>query len=82
MAFMSEAALEQMLVDQLGTLGYSIAAEEVIGPDGSQPERESHDQPLGGLSAERGFAQGYLYEERHEHNARYDWRSGDRRQCE
>ena len=37
MAFMSEAALEQMLVDQLCTLGYSIAAEEVIGPDGSHP---------------------------------------------
>jgi type I restriction enzyme, R subunit len=46
MAFMSEAALEQMLVDQLGTLGYSIAAEEVIGPDGSHPERESHDQVI------------------------------------
>ncbi|WVN42233.1 type I restriction endonuclease subunit R [beta proteobacterium MWH-UniP1] len=46
MAFMSEAALEQMLVDQLSTLGYSIAAEEVIGPDGSHPERESHDQVI------------------------------------
>jgi len=46
MAFMSEAALEQMLVDQLDTLGYSIATEEVIGPDGSHPERESHDQVI------------------------------------
>ena len=46
MAFISEAALEQMLVDQLGMLGYNIAAEEIIGPDGSQPERESHDQVI------------------------------------
>ena len=46
MAFMSEAALEQMLIDQLNALGYSIATEDVIGPDGSQPERESHDQTI------------------------------------
>ena len=46
MAFMSEAALEQILIDQLNALGYSIAAEEVIGPDGSRPERESHDQTI------------------------------------
>ncbi|UFS56840.1 type I restriction endonuclease subunit R [Comamonadaceae bacterium M7527] len=46
MAFMSEAALEQMLIDQLNALGYSIATEDVIGPDGSQPERDSHDQVI------------------------------------
>lgn len=46
MAFMSEAELEQMLVDQLTMLGYSIAEEDVIGPDGSHPERESHDQVI------------------------------------
>jgi type I restriction enzyme R subunit len=46
MAFISEAALEQMLIDQLSALGYSIANEEVIGPDGSHPERESHDQVI------------------------------------
>lgn len=46
MAFMSEAALEQMLIDQLSALDYRIASEEVIGPDGSHPERESHDQVI------------------------------------
>ncbi|MDO9477264.1 MAG: HsdR family type I site-specific deoxyribonuclease, partial [Pseudohongiella sp.] len=46
MAFLSEAALEQALLQQLGTLKYCIEAEEVIGPDGSQPERESHDQVI------------------------------------
>jgi type I restriction enzyme R subunit len=46
MAFISEAALEQMLIDQLSALSYSIANEEVIGPDGSHPERESHDQVI------------------------------------
>ena len=43
MAFLSEAAVEQVLVDQLRPLGYSIEREEDIGPDGHQPERESHD---------------------------------------
>jgi type I restriction enzyme R subunit len=46
MAFISEAALEHMLIDQLSRLGYSVACEEAIGPDGSHPERESHDQVI------------------------------------
>lgn len=44
MAFLSEAAVEQALLDQLRLLGYSIEREEDIGPDGHRPERESHDE--------------------------------------
>jgi type I restriction enzyme, R subunit len=44
MAFLSEAAVEQALLEQLKGLGYSIEREENIGPDGHRPERESHDE--------------------------------------
>ncbi|GAB3363740.1 MULTISPECIES: type I restriction endonuclease subunit R [Giesbergeria] len=44
MAFLSEAAVEQALLDQLRVLGYCIEREEDIGPDGHRPERESHDE--------------------------------------
>lgn len=44
MAFLSEAAVELALLDQLQGLGYSIEREEDIGPDGLRPERESHDE--------------------------------------
>ncbi|MDR6213631.1 type I restriction endonuclease subunit R [Paracidovorax wautersii] len=44
MAFLSEAAVEQALLDQLRSLDYSIEREEDIGPDGHRPERESHDE--------------------------------------
>lgn len=44
MAFLSEAAVEQVLLDQLHALNYSIEREEEIGPDGHRPERESHDE--------------------------------------
>jgi type I restriction enzyme, R subunit len=44
MAFLSEAAVELALLEQLRTLGYSIEREEDIGPDGNRPERESHDE--------------------------------------
>ena len=42
MAFLSEAAVEQALLDQLHALDYQIEREEDIGPDGHRPERESH----------------------------------------
>jgi len=42
MAFLSEAAVEQALLDQLRALGYSAEREEDIGPDGHRPERDSH----------------------------------------
>ena len=44
MAFLSEAAVEQALLDQLRALDYSVEREEDIGPDGHRPERESHDE--------------------------------------
>lgn len=44
MAFLSEAAVEQVLLDQLRTLNYSIEREEDIGPDGPRPERDSNDE--------------------------------------
>lgn len=46
MAFLSEAQVEQTLLDQLQALGYNIACEEDIGPDGKQPERESHNEVI------------------------------------
>ena len=44
MAFLSEAAVEQALLDQLRALDYIVEREEDIGPDGHRPERESHDE--------------------------------------
>ena len=44
MAFLSEAAVELALLEQLRGLGYSLEREEDIGPDGHRPERESHDE--------------------------------------
>ena len=35
MAFLSEAEVEHALLVQLRALGYAVASEEVIGPDGS-----------------------------------------------
>ena len=46
MAFLSEAAVELALLEQLRGLGYSIEQEENIGPDGQRPERESHDEVM------------------------------------
>lgn len=43
MAFLSEAEVEQALLAQLGRLGYTITSDDIIGPDGRAPERESHD---------------------------------------
>ena len=46
MAFLSEAAVEQALLEQFQTLGYLVEREESIGPDGKRPERESHDEVI------------------------------------
>lgn len=46
MAFLSEAAVEQALLEQFRTLGYLVEREESIGPDGKHPERESHDEVI------------------------------------
>jgi len=44
MAFLSEAEVETALLEQFASLGYATASDEVIGPDGRQPEREAHDE--------------------------------------
>ena len=46
MAFLSESAVEQALLDQLRALGYCIEREPDIGPDGPRPQRASHDEVL------------------------------------
>ena len=42
-AFLSEADIEQALLNQLRTLNYTIEQEENISPDGARPERECYD---------------------------------------
>jgi type I restriction enzyme R subunit len=42
MAYLSEAALEHMVLDQLGALGYAVSTDSEIGPDGKAPEREAY----------------------------------------
>jgi type I restriction enzyme, R subunit len=44
MAFLSEAQLETALLTQLAGLGFACASDEIIGPDGRQPEREAYDE--------------------------------------
>ncbi len=44
MAFLSEAQLEAALLEQLAGLGYSCTSDELIGPDGKQPERDACDE--------------------------------------
>jgi len=41
MAFISEAEVEGLLLGQLRSLGYAVAFETDIGPDGKAPEREA-----------------------------------------
>lgn len=42
MAYLSEAAVEQVVLDHLADLGYAIATDAEIGPDGKAPEREAY----------------------------------------
>lgn len=42
MAFLSEAQLEQVVLDQLALLGFATTTDAQIGPDGKAPERESY----------------------------------------
>jgi type I restriction enzyme R subunit len=44
MAFLSEAQLEAALLAQLTVLGYACASDDLIGPDGKQPERDAYDE--------------------------------------
>lgn len=42
MAYLSEAALEEVVLAQLTSLGYAVATDGEIGPDGRMPEREAY----------------------------------------
>jgi type I restriction enzyme R subunit len=42
MAYLSEAAIEQVVIDQLTNLGYAVTTDAEIGPDGKAPEREAY----------------------------------------
>ena len=44
MAFLSEAQLETALLEQLAALGFACASDDLIGPDGRQPERKAYDE--------------------------------------
>lgn len=44
MTFLSEAQLESALLEQLTELGYSCASDDLIGPDGQEPERAAYDE--------------------------------------
>lgn len=46
MAFLSEDALEGVLLEQFAELNYEIRNEDVMGPDGTNPERDGHDQTV------------------------------------
>ena len=56
MAFLSEAEVEQALLEQLLGLGYAVVSDEAVGPDGRQPERESHDEVVLKKRFEEGVA--------------------------
>jgi type I restriction enzyme R subunit len=42
MPYLSEAVLEQVVLDHLKNLGYSVSSDAEIGPDGKAPEREAY----------------------------------------
>jgi type I restriction enzyme R subunit len=46
MAYLSEAAVEAMVLEQLRDLGYTVAPDKDIGPDGNASERESYGDVL------------------------------------
>lgn len=46
MAFLSEAQPETALLEQLADLGYTCASDDLIGPDGKQPERDAYDEAV------------------------------------
>jgi type I restriction enzyme, R subunit len=45
-AYLSEAAVEQVVLDHLAGLGYTIASDAMIGPDGKAPEREANSDVI------------------------------------
>ena len=46
MAYLSEAAVEEMVLEHLKRLGYQIVADAEIGPDGKSPERDTYGETI------------------------------------
>ncbi len=46
MAFLSEADVEAGMLEQLCSMGYCLAHDDDLGPDGKHAQRESHDEVL------------------------------------
>lgn len=46
MAWLSEADVEQLVLDRLSALGYAVLSDAEIGPDGTTPEREAYSDTL------------------------------------
>jgi type I restriction enzyme R subunit len=46
MAWLSEADVEQLVLDRLSTLGYAVLSDAEIGPDGKVSEREAYSDVL------------------------------------
>ncbi|MFT9454147.1 type I restriction endonuclease subunit R [Komagataeibacter saccharivorans] len=46
MAWLSEADVEQLVLDRLSALGYAVLSDAEIGPDGKTPEREAYSDTL------------------------------------
>jgi type I restriction enzyme R subunit len=46
MAYLTEAEIEQILIEQFQQLGYTHLAEAIVSPDGSHPERESYSSAI------------------------------------
>lgn len=46
MAYLSEAEVETYLLDQFIALGYEVASDAVIGPDGLAPERDAYSDTI------------------------------------
>jgi Type I site-specific restriction-modification system, R (restriction) subunit and related helicases len=46
MSYLSEADIEQLLIEQFQNLGYTYLPDVIASPDGSQPERESYSDVI------------------------------------
>ncbi|MDD1530898.1 DEAD/DEAH box helicase [Bradyrhizobium sp. WBOS7] len=46
MAYLSEADVEQLVLDRLSALGYAVLSDADIGPDGKSPERETYSDVI------------------------------------
>jgi type I restriction enzyme R subunit len=46
LSYLSEAEVEDYLLDQFAALGYEVASDAVIGPDGVRPERDAYSDTI------------------------------------